>query len=253
MTDISYQLYSSRNFGPIGKTLTMLSDAGYAGIEGYGGLFDDAGALDELKAAMANTGLKMPTAHIGFDTVKTDPAGVVATARDLGITTVIVPFTENQVRNAGEWAAFGTALAEAGKPLQDAGLGFGWHNHAFEFADLGGSDRPLDLILQGGDDILFEFDVAWAIVAGIEPKDWIAKYADRLIAVHVKDRAADGTKVEDGWADVGHGVIDWAELVPVLQDARAKHLIIEHDNPADDHRFATRSIAALKSYLRADA
>lgn len=249
MKDISYQLYSSRNFGPIAATLGMLADAGYAAVEGYGGLFDDPGTLDTLKGALAETGLRMPTAHIGFDQVDSDPAGVIAIARDLGFEAIIVPFTENQSRSASEWAAFGTALAEAGKPLQDAGLAFGWHNHAFEFADLGGADRPLDLILQASDTMMFEFDIAWAVVAGEDPGVWTEKYADRLLAVHVKDRAPEGTKAEDGWADVGHGVIDWATLTPAVMAAGTKHLIIEHDNPADDHRFATRSIAALKGYL----
>ncbi|MEL7104742.1 MAG: sugar phosphate isomerase/epimerase [Pseudomonadota bacterium] len=249
MTDISYQLYSSRNFGPIGATLRMLAAAGYSGVEGYGGLFGDAATLDALKAALSDSGLNMPTAHIGLDAVAGDPAGVIATARDLGIEAVIVPFTDHQTRSAAAWAAFGAELAEAGKPLQDAGFAFGWHNHAFEFADLGGADRPLDLILQASDTMMFEFDIAWAVVAGEDPAIWIEKYADRLLAVHVKDRAPEGTTAEDGWADVGHGVINWAALTQAVQAAGARHLIIEHDNPADDHRFATRSIAALRGFL----
>ena len=45
MPDISYQLYSSRNFGPLSKTLSMLSEAGYQYVEGYGGIFDDHSGL----------------------------------------------------------------------------------------------------------------------------------------------------------------------------------------------------------------
>ncbi len=39
MTDFSYQLYSSRNFGPLPETLKMLGNLGYTQVEGYGGLY----------------------------------------------------------------------------------------------------------------------------------------------------------------------------------------------------------------------
>ena len=45
MTAFSYQLYSSRNFPPLSRTLSMLADLGYEQVEGYGGLFDDTTEL----------------------------------------------------------------------------------------------------------------------------------------------------------------------------------------------------------------
>ena len=45
MKDLSYQLYSSRNFD-FAETLSMLTDLGYTQVEGYGALFDDASAVD---------------------------------------------------------------------------------------------------------------------------------------------------------------------------------------------------------------
>ena len=41
MTDYSYQLYSSRNFGPLPDTLKMVADLGYTQVEGYGALLGD--------------------------------------------------------------------------------------------------------------------------------------------------------------------------------------------------------------------
>jgi hypothetical protein len=43
--------------------------------------------------------------------------------------------------------------------MRDAGLDYGWHNHDFEMADLGGGARPLDLILQADEGLSLEFDV----------------------------------------------------------------------------------------------
>ena len=49
----SYQLYSSRNFPPLSDTLKMLAEVGYAGAEGFGGLYADAAGL-----AMVFTGMR---------------------------------------------------------------------------------------------------------------------------------------------------------------------------------------------------
>lgn len=248
MTDFSYQLYSSRNFPPLADTLKMLADAGYTQVEGYGGLF--TGDIDPLKAALAETGLTMPTAHIGFDMVRDTPARVEQIASELGIKAVFVPAVgpEDRVKDAAGWEAFGKDLAEAGKPLQDAGLIFGWHNHAFEFAEIDSAEMPLDLILAGGD-LVLEFDVAWAVKGGQDPKVWIAKYADRIVGAHIKDIAPEGECAdEDGWADVGHGTMDWPALMDALRATPCSWFVMEHDNPNDHERFARRALAAARTY-----
>ena len=61
MTDLSYQLYSSRNFPPLADTLSMLSDLGYSQVEGYGGLYDDLAVVAFLaQARYGNGGAKRP-------------------------------------------------------------------------------------------------------------------------------------------------------------------------------------------------
>ncbi len=245
MTDFSYQLYSSRNFPPLENTFAMLSGLGYRAVEGYGALFDDLSGVDTLRAALDANDLSMDTGHFGLDMVESAPGKVVETAKALGLTDVYVPYLQPDDRptDAAGWAALGKRLAEAGKPVQDAGLTFGWHNHDFEFADLGGSDLPMDLLLQASDDIMFEFDLAWAAVAGHDPLEWIKRYGARITSAHIKDIAPKGECAdEDGWADVGEGVMDWTDLLQALKAAGTTHLIMEHDNPSDHRRFAERSI-----------
>ncbi|MGB5560058.1 MAG: sugar phosphate isomerase/epimerase [Paracoccaceae bacterium] len=251
MTDFSYQLYSSRNFGPLPDTLKMLGELGYKQVEGYGGLYADLQAIDKLKQDLSNNGLVMKTGHFGLDMVRDKPSRVLEITKALGMEAVFVPAipADQRVKDAAGWAAFGRELAEVGKPYQDAGLSFGWHNHDFEFADVGGEEKPLDLILQGSDDLALELDVAWVQVGGEDPITWIEKYADRIIASHIKDIAPKGeAEDEDGWADVGHGVMDWAAIMGALEQTGAKYFVMEHDNPKDDVRFATRSIEAARKF-----
>ena len=248
MPRIAYQLYCSRNFPPLDDTLRKLSELGYRDVEGFGGLLADA---DGLKSALEANDLAMPSCHFALDMLEKDAAGAIATAGSLGIGKMIIPFLmpEHRPTDSAGWAAFGKRLTEAGKPVQDAGLVFGWHNHAFEFDATPEGDMPLDLIADASPDLMLELDLGWVRVAGHDPLAWIRKYAGRLAAVHIKDIAPDGTAVEeDGWADVGHGIQDWAAIHSALQQAGVDHYVVEHDNPSDDMRFARRSLAAVQSF-----
>lgn len=250
MPEFSYQLYCSRNFPPLSDTLAMLSDAGFRTVEGYGGLFAELDDLETLKADLDRNGLTMTSGHFGLQMVQDNPDRVKMIAQTLGIQAVFVPHlaADARPRDAKGWTAFGRTLAEAGKPLRDAGISFGWHNHDFEFAPLEGGEQPLDLILAADTSLLLEFDVAWAARAGEDPMRWIDRYGDRIVAAHVKDIAPAGAATdEDGWADVGHGTMDWPALYAALRDAGCARFVLEHDNPKDHARFARRSLASMKA------
>lgn len=247
----SYQLYSSRNFPPLGDTLAMLAAAGYGAVEGYGALYSDAGAVEALAAGLAATGLRMPTAHFGLDMLEGDPVGCVDIARRLGIGRIYCPWVhpDHRPTTAQGWRDFGARLDRAGAAIRAAGLGFGWHNHDFEFLPLPDGTVPMAALLEGGPSLEWEMDVAWVVKGGADPAAWIAAERGRITAAHVKDIAPAGQNAdEDGWADVGHGTVDWRGLMGLLRGAGVAHFIIEHDNPSDHARFARRSLASVKGY-----
>lgn len=246
MTTIAYQLYCSRNFPPLGDTLSMLKSTGFDYVEGFGGLYDDPGAT---RAALDAAGVSMPSAHFGLDLIENDLERALSIARTLGVQKVIVPYLmpEDRPNDRHGWSAFAARLAEAGKPVKEAGFSYGWHNHDFELADLGGV-TALDLIAEAGVDL--ELDLGWVQAAGHDPSAWLVKYAAQTISVHVKDLAPAGECAdEDGWADVGHGVIDWSPIRATLAASGVDHWIVEHDNPSDHARFAARSLATIHGWL----
>lgn len=251
MRVFSYQLYSSRNFGPLSQTLKMVSDLGYGQVEGYGSLYADLDDLSRLRDDLAACGLTMPTGHFSLDMVENAPGRVIEIARALDMEAVIVPAipANQRVKDAAGWAELGRVLALAGNRIQDAGYTFGWHNHDYEFVEIDSAERPLDLILSGSDTLALELDLAWVAKGGQDPARWLKKYADRIVAVHVKDIAPEGENAgEDGWADVGEGIMDWSALIPAVDATKARFLVMEHDNPSDDARFARRSIAAATAF-----
>ena len=247
MPRISYQLYCSRNFPPVADTMKMLAEAGFAEVEGYGGLLGDP---DALKAALDASGLKMTSCHVGLDMLESDPEGTAAMLRDLGVEKAFVPYLMPDARpsDTAGWIEFAQRLDAAGQVLRDAGFIFGWHNHDFEFVATPQGDLPQDIIANVSDGMMLELDLGWVLRAGHDPVEWIEKFAGKIATVHIKDIAPSGEATdEDGWADVGHGVQDWAAIHVALQAAGVDHYVIEHDNPNDDARFASRSIATLKS------
>ena len=249
MTDFSYQLYSSRMFPPLEATLKMLADLGYAQVEGYGALYADATSLGVLEKGLKDTGLTMPTGHFSFDMCRDERARVLEIAKTLGIKAVIVPYIlpDQRPSDVAGWTAYAKGLAAVGKRFTDAGLRFGYHNHDFELKPTTGGALPIDLILAADPSIQLEFDVAWAVRAGADPMATIAKYGPRLLAAHLKDIAPKGECLdEDGWADLGHGTVDWATILPALRKAGCTYFVMEHDKPSDHHRFASRALAAAR-------
>jgi sugar phosphate isomerase/epimerase len=221
---ISYQLYSSRNFPPLGDTLRMLKAAGYDGVEGFGGVYPDEAAATALGAELKAVGLTMPTGHFSIEELERDPARVIRMATAMGFDTVLCPYLMPDARptDAAGWAAFGMRLEAAGRPIKAAGFKFGWHNHDFEFVNL---------------------------PDGQDPVRYIHRYGPRILTAHVKDIAPAGQKAdEDGWADVGTGVVNWKAAYAALKAAGCTRFIMEHDNPSDHARFARASIAAVKGW-----
>lgn len=244
--DIGFQLYSARNF-PLDDVLAKLAALGYSQVEGFGGVYGDPKGL---RARLDANGLAMPSGHVGLEQLE-KPAEVIRLAETLGMKLVICPWLAPGHRpvDAAGWQRLGEQLQRLARPYIDAGLGFAYHNHDFEFVRFG-SDYAMDLLLGAAPDVNAEVDVAWISRAGADPKAWLQQAGSRIVAVHVKDIAAAGQNAdEDGWADVGHGVLPWQDLLATARSATAaRHFIVEHDNPSDINRFASRSIEAIRNF-----
>ena len=82
-----------------------------------------------------------------------------------------------------------------------------------------------------------------------DPEAWLDRYRGRIPLVHVKDIAPTGQNIdEDGWADVGMGMLPWPTLWDKCIAAGAEIMIAEHDNPSDFERFARVSAYAMRRF-----
>ena len=245
---LSFQLYSARSVQPLERQVELIAGLGYRRVEPFGGLFGDVPRLRDL---LAKHGLAAPSAHVGLDRLRADPLAAARLCRELGIGLVVAPAPPPAERNqdAAGWRALGKELARIGRTIVGEGLRFGWHNHDFEFRRLPDGSAPIDFILGDTPDLLWQMDIAWVVRGKADPAAWLSKYAGRIPAVHIKDIAPAGECAdEDGWADVGHGTLDWAALLPAARAAGATLLVAEHDKPSDVARFARRTMATVRTW-----
>jgi sugar phosphate isomerase/epimerase len=175
---------------------------------------------------------------------------VIATARTLGMTTLVVPWLAPELRPAGRagWTAIARRLDGLTRRYRPEGFALAYHNHDFEFIRTSDGAVPQALIFESAPLLDWEIDVAWVVRGGEDAVKWINDYRSIITIAHVKDIAPPGTGLdEDGWSDIGQGTVNWKACMAALAGTRCMSFVMEHDNPQDDRRFAVNSIAAARA------
>ncbi len=121
MTDLSYQLYSSRNFPPLDQTLEMLKRNGYAQVEGYGAIYGDPTAT---RTSLDAHGLAMPTGHFSIDLLEKEQQKVLDIAGTLGMKAIYCPHLAVDLRptDAAGWSRLRRAARSGPFHLQQGRL-----------------------------------------------------------------------------------------------------------------------------------
>ncbi|WP_433909936.1 sugar phosphate isomerase/epimerase family protein [Sphingomonas yabuuchiae] len=243
---IGLQLYTIRQLfsaDPV-KTLEAVAGIGYREIEYGGGGYE---AMDHamLRRTQDRLGLKAPSIHVPYESLRDKFDASVAMAKTLGADTVVLPFMTNQHRTEEGWNAALPNFNRFADGLKKAGLGFAYHNHDFEFTNKPGGVSLYDRLLQGTDPALVkvEIDLYWAIHAGEDVQALIRLLAGRIYAYHVKDARPDGSMTA-----VGAGKIDFASIFKLNRLAGVKHFYVENDQaPAPYLPDITTSFRTLRS------
>jgi sugar phosphate isomerase/epimerase len=192
-----------------------------------------------------DAGVVCPSAHLQFDVDHLDVA--FADAHALGAKFAVCSYMRSLVLGANapkDGLKTGMSLDEAqrtvelanriGAAAQRAGLQFVYHNHNFEFADLGDGRIGYDLLLKETDPKLvkFQIDCGWMIFAGHDPIQYFHKYRHRFPMIHVKDFLARQAGVADmQGAELGHGTVDYRPIFAAAVKAGLQHYFVEQEGP----------------------
>jgi sugar phosphate isomerase/epimerase len=232
--------------------LASLREIGIAEAELYGlngaqtTLFGMAAA--DLKKAFDANGIRVELSHIG---ALTDTQAIGATARALGVRTVIVA-TIVPGESRAQLDALAATLNRVGREYRDQGLTFGCHNHDDEFLPVEGL-VPFDYLMSNTDPDLvkIELDIGWLAYAGIDPVTYLRRYGRRVIACHLKDH--DPTIATDVPArklvTPGAGTIDFGAVLAAMNATGVAHGFLEvdvSDDPLGDVRRGTAHLQMLK-------
>lgn len=205
-------------------TLAAVANAGYQNVEPFEFYNHTA---EEFKYLLDAAGLAAPSMHIKLEPLMDDLDKVIADAKTLGVSYVTLDMPPPDWRTEEAAMKLAAILNNAGHAMQQNDLQFGYHNHDFEFTTHFGDRTLYELITSETDPHLvkLQLDLYWTVTAGENPVEIISRYGDRIIMVHVKDRAEDGF-----FADVGEGTINFAEIFST-QDFR--YYVVENDEPGD--------------------
>jgi sugar phosphate isomerase/epimerase len=254
--DSGLQLYSLRDI--YGKdaaaALDKVKDYGVKIVETYN---TPKPAPAELRKMLDDRGIKAVSGHFGYDAFEKDLAGVVASAKTLGLEYVGCAWIPHTL---AEFDMTATDKASAdfnkwGEQLAKQGLKFMYHCHGYEFKPIAeGSEKTfMDVLMEKTkpEFVAFEMDVFWVVHPGADPVKYLAKYPGRWQLMHIKDMLKTarvgvftGKAPHEEGVVVGTGRMDWSAILKAASASGVKHYFIE-----DEHPNAVQQIPQSLKYL----
>ena len=207
MEKIGLQLYSIKELTSTDfpGTLEKVAKIGYDGVE-FAGTFNTP--APKLKEALADLGLKPAGSHIGIDRLKNELDSVIAYSLEIGDPYIICPgLPEDMHCSTDAWLKTAELFNQIGSKCKENGIGFGYHNHEFEFKSFDGI-YGLDLLMDNTrpELVFLELDTFWVEYVGLRSVDFIEKYKERCSILHIKDMKSLQEKVN---TEIGKGIMDF--------------------------------------------
>jgi sugar phosphate isomerase/epimerase len=240
---IALQLYTVREHTArdMPATLRQIAEIGYTAVEfaGYGGL-----SAQDIHTILDDLVLRASGAHTPLDSWETNPEGVISDMHALGCAHAIIPIIPPERRGEESVPRLADSFNRWGELCRSEGVTFSYHNHAFEFAPLGGTTMWDTLLRETDPELVhLELDLYWVRYGGVDPDSALRDLRDRVSLVHLKDMAPDEQRSD---LPVGEGTMLWPELLRAADDAGAEWYVAEQDNPRD----AFEDVRSSLQYLR---
>ena len=184
----------------------------------------------EMKVVLDKYDLKVVVTHRDFNEFLSNLDEIIDYNKTLGCDICGIGGMPGEYRGSKEAVtAFIEGVNAAAKKLREAGLYFGYHNHAFEFAKFDGKLTMERLIEETDPEtVKFIVDTYWLQVGGVNPAKYIERIGERAMAVHFKDLIGT-TDNKQAMAEVGQGNLNWDEIIAACEEAGTKWALVEQD------------------------
>jgi len=239
-------------------TFDMIKDVGYDYVELNRRDFSERSPT-ELKQILNDIGLPSPITHVDYDGLANRPTEVGDAAATLGCEHVILPWITDEQRHLDAYKAHAEMLNRAAEALKSYGIQVGYHNHQFEFFDLGDGQTGMGVLLSETDPdlVAFELDLFWVALTGTDILKLFSDNPGRFRYCHVKDLSGDASAYKDSvdfptivsmfMANVGEGDLPFESYFAARDMAGLEFFVAEHDNPPQPFR---QSIETSYSAMR---
>lgn len=212
------------------ETLRKLREIGYRSVQlSAVGCMNGEVSAAECRSMLDDLEMDAPLTHRPWDEIKDRTDECIEFHRTLGSELVAVGSIPGEYRAEGldGYRRFVGDAEPVIAKLQEAGLIFAYHNHAFEFERLGpNGERPFSVLAEGG--LLFEVDTFWVMHAGIDVVALIQVLSGRVPMVHLKDLAPVGNEIR--MAPVGEGNLNWPQIFQALHHSGTTLGAVEQDD-----------------------
>ena len=224
-------------------TLQAIAGIGYQEVE-FAGYGDQS--VQQIRRLLDDLDLQSPSSHMDARRLRENAAELIELAAAIGHDYVTIAWLNPEDRQTiDDYKGWAETFNRVGEACRDSGMRLAYHNHDFEFEPLDGQ-LPFDVLLDETDADLvdFELDFFWVRKAGQDIVPVLNKAPERFTMAHIKDMDTQGEM-----ADVGAGIIDFADILGNEAASGLRHLFVEHDQPADPFKSVAISRLALSSIL----
>ncbi|MGC9343703.1 MAG: sugar phosphate isomerase/epimerase family protein [Bacteroidales bacterium] len=231
---IGLQLYSLRDLmkEKPDSTVMKVGEMGYSFVEAAGyndGKFYGMSPAD-FKALVEESGMVFLGSHTGQglpDSANWDKTmewwdKAIAAHKEGGVEYIVQPWMGQEGYESLDGLKKYCEYFEAvGEKCNEAGIRFGYHNHANEFTTVLDGNTVYDYMIENTDPekVMFQIDLYWAVEGGADPVDYFEKYPGRFWLWHVKDEKEVGAS----------GDIDFERIWAHKETAGVKYYIVEQE------------------------
>jgi sugar phosphate isomerase/epimerase len=188
-----------------------------------------------LRKILDDAGLRAPSCHFGAPKDDAGWARNIEGAHQLGLEYMLSTTRSEWQKSLDGWKRTGEFFNHLAQQSRDAGLGFAYHNHNFEYRVYDGV-VGYDELLRSSDKNLvkMQMDCFWTTFAGKDPLEYFHQHPGRFVMLHIKDLKPGFKSTTDGFkgnpfTEVGTGVIDWKKVFAAAPEAGVKHYYVEQD------------------------
>ena len=231
--DIYIQLYSVRDDikSDFKGTIAKVAEAGYKGVEAAN--YNDGKFYgltpEEFKSEIEAVGMEVLSSHTGrpleeniektnWDDVWAWWDVAIDAHKKAGMKYIVTPWmpTPKTLVDLKQYCDY---YNKVGEKCNEAGMKFGYHNHAFEYKEIEG-EVMYDYMIENTDPdkVFFQMDVYWTTKGEKSPVEYFNKYPNRFELLHIKDEK------ELGGSD---SVMDFNNLFQNIDKSGVKYLIVE--------------------------